>query len=161
MENNTSVSALPIVSLRDYRIRWKILLSFVFLHVGACLAPFYFSFSALLWAIGFWVITGMFGICVGYHRLIAHRSFEASAVVRAFHLLCGALAFQQGPMSWARIHRAHHANSDTASDPHPQHLGIFFGHIGWAFLSPPRTGRSELRRVRDPDLTSDKVILFF
>jgi fatty-acid desaturase len=77
-------------------------------------------------------ITGGFGISIGYHRMLAHRSLaNVNPVFGAIHTLCGALALQMGPISWARIHRDHHKFTDSVKDPHDNHKGFFYSHIGW------------------------------
>src|SRR5262249_16697393 len=80
---------------------------------------------------------------------------------KCFHLLCASISLQQGPISWVRIHRAHHAHSDTDADPHNQKYGFFYGHIGWTFLAYRDRGRSEQIRRVPPDLEHDRVIAFF
>ena len=42
-----------------------------------------------------WLVTG-FGISVGYHRLLAHRSFKTSTVVKVLFAIAGSMAAQGG-----------------------------------------------------------------
>ena len=55
----------------------------------------------------FTVMTGL-SITVGYHRLFAHRSFEASPLIRVLAIFFGAAAFEQSTLMWASQHRDHH-----------------------------------------------------
>lgn len=142
------------------KVRWKVLVPLVLLHIGALAAPFFFTWSSLLWSLVFWVVTGLFGITTGYHRLLAHRSFKTNRLIKYFHATCGVLAFQQGPVSWVRIHRAHHAFSDSDKDPHAQQYGKFYGHIGWPFLSLEGVGQSSHRYSNPSDISGDKYLLF-
>lgn len=159
-DNPDGVRPLPYRIGRDYRIRWQVLLPLIALHAGALAAPFYFRWDALLWALVAWQATGL-GITVGYHRLLAHRSFETRAPVKWMLLLLAAFTLQQGPLSWVRIHRAHHAHADRDADPHSPLRGFWYGHIGWTFLAHRIAGRSpEVRRV-PPDLARDPVVRFF
>ena len=48
---------------------------FVLVHVGAVAALAYFSWTNLAVMLLLYVMTGL-GITVGYHRLLAHRSFR-------------------------------------------------------------------------------------
>lgn len=48
---------------------------FLLLHLLCILAPFYFSWTCFLLALGLANLTG-FGITVSYHRNLAHRSFK-------------------------------------------------------------------------------------
>jgi len=111
-------------------------------------------------------LTGM-GITVGYHRLLAHKSFETFGWMRAFWMMMGALALQKSPVEWCAVHRRHHALSDRAGDPHSPHLhdggfwnavrGFWFSHIGWLF-----TGYliyTDHRRYV-PDLAQDRIALW-
>jgi fatty-acid desaturase len=72
-----------------------------------------------------------FGICVGYHRLLTHRSFSCPKFVEYFWAAAGYLAFQGSPMWWVTMHRAHHRYQDTELDPHSPRNGILHAHFGW------------------------------
>ena len=126
------------------QIRWNVAIPFALLHIGMLAAPWFFTWSAFFAAIAMWLFTGLFGITVGYHRLLAHGAFQTSEAAKAFHLFWASLALQQGPLSWVRLHRAHHAYSDTEQVPYPQMYGFWFGHIGWAVLDWPGRGKSRL-----------------
>src|ERR1700679_1277161 len=52
---------------------------------------------------GFWFITGL-SITAGYHRYLAHKSYEASPLVKSLYLLFGAAAFQGSAMKWCSDH---------------------------------------------------------
>lgn len=142
-------------------IRWRVFYALAILHIGALCAFFFISKSAIFAGMVLWLLTGLVGITVGYHRLFSHRSFETYKIVEYFHLLCAALAMQQGPISWVRIHRAHHRYSDTNRDPHPQHLGYIFGHGGWAFIVTSDLDLHGASNIAPSDLRKDKAILFF
>ena len=81
-----------------------------------------------------------FGVTVGFHRLLTHRSFETyPAVERAFALL-GSLAVEGSVLDWVADHRKHHAFSDREGDPHSPHVGhgtglqgLWHAHVGWLF----------------------------
>ncbi|OGX05206.1 MAG: hypothetical protein A3G87_06835 [Omnitrophica bacterium RIFCSPLOWO2_12_FULL_50_11] len=74
--------------------------------------------------------TGL-SITVGYHRLFAHRSFQASPIVHFLTLFFGAGAFQESVLQWASQHRQHHAFVDTERDPYNIKQGFFYAHMGW------------------------------
>src|SRR5437870_3862373 len=56
------------------------------------------------------------GITVGYHRLLAHRSFQAPAGVRLVLLILGSMAVEGAPLDWVANHRRHHALADQPGD---------------------------------------------
>ena len=76
-------------------------------------------------------ILGGFGITIGYHRMLTHKSFHAVNWVRAFFLIIGSMTLQGPALNWAATHNQHHANSDMDDDPHSPVKNFFHGHVGW------------------------------
>jgi len=74
-----------------------------------------------------------FGVTIGYHRLLSHRSFTCGKLVEYFFVLAGYLAFEGSPIWWAAIHRAHHRYVDTPLDPHSPRYGYMHSYFGWLF----------------------------
>jgi stearoyl-CoA desaturase (delta-9 desaturase) len=72
-----------------------------------------------------------FGVTVGFHRMLTHRSFEAHPVVRAVLLILGSMSLEGAALDWAAVHLKHHALSDKDGDPHSPIRGFFHAHIGW------------------------------
>ena len=70
------------------------------------------------------------GITRGYHRYLSHREFETTPTIEIVMLYCGLLCGVRSPLTWAGVHRMHHAYSDTPKDPHsPKYMGkwrVFF-----------------------------------
>ena len=156
---NHEIQRLP--SLSEFRIRWPVLISIIAIHLLAIPVFWIYNLSSIFTFLFLWFATGCWGITVGYHRMISHRSFSAPAWIRAFHMFWASISLQQGPISWARQHRAHHKYSDTMADPHPQKFGFWFGHIGWTFLAHQYLGRSPERKEIPADLARDPVLIFF
>lgn len=104
----------------------------------------------------FYTLTAL-GITLGYHRMLAHRSFEAASAPKFVLLVLGAMALQGNPFEWAATHIKHHALADREGDPHSPLEGFIHAHVGWLF----GTGLNEA----DPDtycrrfLTDPVVIL--
>ena len=100
----------------------------------------WFDWTQLLIVLAGYALTG-FGITIGYHRLLTHRSLETFPAVRAFWMMMGALAIQKSPIEWCATHRKHHALSDRPGDPHSPHenepgffnslKGFWHAHTGW------------------------------
>ena len=78
------------------------------------------------------------GITAGYHRLWAHRSYNASRPLQYALAMLGAGAVEGSIKWWSRGHRAHHRYTDTDLDPYNAHRGFWFSHIGWMLLKPRR-----------------------
>ena len=131
------------------------------LHAGAIAAVVWF-FSVRWLAAAF--VTGQFfgivGISACYHRQLAHRAFESRKPLLFFHLLCGALAGQGGPIAWVRVHRAHHAHPDNELDPHSPRNGFWHAHLGWLLEGRRRQSIPEMTR-QPADLLDNRVIASF
>jgi stearoyl-CoA desaturase (delta-9 desaturase) len=114
------------------------------------------------------ILVGMYipaalGITVGYHRLLAHRSFDTFRPVRHFLTVLGTMAVQGPVLEWVSDHRKHHAHADRDGDPHSPHvghgsawLGFWHSHMGWVF----RTQGEASRHVYARDLLEDRGIVF-
>jgi len=101
----------------------------------------YSCYNGVIWQepvlmiLGWW-ISGM-GITIGYHRLFAHRSFQAHPVVQFIAMLCGSSALQNTILKWSSDHRLHHKELDTEVDPYSITKGFFHAHIGWIIEDKP------------------------
>ncbi|KAI9444254.1 delta9-fatty acid desaturase [Lactarius indigo] len=90
-----------------------------------------------VFAVIYYFITG-WGITAGYHRLWAHRSYNASKPLQYFLAIAGAGAVEGSIKWWSRGHRAHHRYTDTDLDPYNAHRGLLWSHIGWMIVKPRR-----------------------
>src|SRR4051794_4704293 len=85
------------------------------IHFGALLAlvPAFFSWSALAVCVVMHWFMGGIGICLCYHRLLTHRSFQPRPKFVEYILTAiGCSASEGGPIGWVADHRRHHAHSD-------------------------------------------------
>lgn len=73
------------------------------------------------------------GVTIGYHRLLAHRSFKCPKLIEYFFVVGGYMAFESSPIWWACLHRAHHRFTDTEKDPHSPRFGNAKAYWGWIF----------------------------
>ena len=76
------------------------------------------SFILVLYSFLIWNFLASFGVSIGLHRLLAHRSFETHKCFEKVCILLGCLSTGGSPISWVGIHRIHHAKTDTKKDPH-------------------------------------------
>lgn len=65
----------------------------------------------------YWIIA-LIGLTVGFHRCIAHNQIQFPSIIEGFVLWVGTISSACSPLSWAGIHRMHHAYADTELDPH-------------------------------------------
>src|SRR5262245_125670 len=95
-----------------------------------------------------YILTG-FGVTIGFHRLLTHRSFSTSPLMRGILAVLGSAAIEGPVISWVADHRKHHACSDRRGDPHSPHVGhgggwrgtlrgLIHAHLGWLFLHTQR-----------------------
>jgi len=96
-----------------------------------------------------------FGVTVGYHRMLTHRSFRAQPVVKLVLLILGSMAFEGPAIQWAAIHTKHHARADREGDPHSPVDAFFHAHLGWIF----REGDAD-PRVYCRHLLKDRIVTF-
>lgn len=144
-------------------INWpaSLMLSLTALPVIAIL-PIYLWFAevstaAWIWAALFWMANGM-SITAGYHRLWAHRAYQAHPALKWLFAVFGGMAVQNSILIWATGHRIHHRHVDDVDhDPYSAKRGFWFSHIGWMLRNYPS---GEVDFDRAPDLLKDKVVMF-
>ena len=129
-------------------------LYFIAVHVGALVSFAYFSWSNLAVMLGLYVLTGL-GVTVGYHRLLAHRSFSAPRWLERTLVTLGVMALQGSPATWVSDHRQHHFHSDDVEDPHDISRGLFFAHMGWIFYLRPVDNERRRKQLYAGDVSKD------
>jgi len=111
--------------------------------------PAFFTAAALYW------ISLSFGIGMGYHRLLTHRSYKAPKWIEYSFTVCGTLALEGGPIFWVATHRAHHKFADKHGDPHTPREGKWWAHIIWMLVgNASHCSLDECSRYA-PDLVKD------
>lgn len=137
----TSQKPLPPFAWKNFRdeLNW---LSVVILTatpviglIGAMFTPL--RWETFLFSVFYYFVTGL-GITAGYHRLWAHRSYNASLPLQYLLAMAGSGAVEGSIKWWCRGHRAHHRYTDTDLDPYNAHKGFFYSHIGWMLVKPRR-----------------------
>ena len=62
-------------------VNWITAIAMIGFHIGAVAALFYIDLGAMLAAVVLWIMAGSFGIGMGYHRLLTHRSYKTPKAV--------------------------------------------------------------------------------
>jgi stearoyl-CoA desaturase (delta-9 desaturase) len=138
---------------QSFTFSWISVVFFVTIHALALLAPWFFSWSALGVAIGLHWLFGSIGICLGYHRLLTHRSLQVPKPLEYAIALIGAMAVQGGPIFWVAGHRTHHLHTeDFDKDPYSARRGFWWSHMGWLFYQRPEVFDYNIYRQYAPDL---------
>ncbi|MBI2178493.1 MAG: fatty acid desaturase, partial [Candidatus Tectomicrobia bacterium] len=154
---------LAIHRKEERRIQWGTVTIIGLIHVGALLAlrPDLYSTSGLVLFGVLYLMTGMFGVTMCYHRLLTHRSFQTHRWVEYFLTFCACQALQSGPISWTALHRIHHKEADDEPDPHSPLVSFLWAHMGWLFVDTPGAStHAEYSRFAK-DLDRDPVQRFF
>ncbi|KAI7870831.1 delta-9 desaturase [Spinellus fusiger] len=113
-------------------------------------------YKTLILTIVTYTATGL-GITAGYHRLWAHRAYQATTPLKIMLIIMSTAAFQGTIDWWVRDHRSHHRWTDTDKDPYCANRGFFYSHIGWLMVY---RGRGKTGFADISDLRADKYIAF-
>ena len=140
---------------------WVVLFWMSFVHIGAVVALFNFSWQGLALAVLFHWITCSIGITMTFHRCLSHRSFKMRQPVRFLCTLCGVIAGEGTPLRWSAVHRVHHGHSDQPGDPHSPLEGPWWSHLWWMFVDQGNSFNERLLKRYVPDLMKDRMLMMF
>lgn len=134
--------------------------TFLVAAIGVPLYGYYVGFGiehlvATILTLGF---AGM-SITVGYHRLWAHKTFEAHPILEFILALGGAFALQNSALHWSSDHRVHHKFVDqNDKDPYSAKKGFWFSHIGWMLRDYQGENYGDYSNCRD--LQKNKIVMW-
>jgi stearoyl-CoA desaturase (Delta-9 desaturase) len=119
-------------SAHPSRYRFRAVIPFVILHLGALAGFFYPPTPPLLaWMVVTYSVR-MFGVTAGYHRYFSHRSYRLGRLAQFLMAVLAQTSGQKGVLWWAAQHRDHHRHSDEEQDIHsPKRRGFWWSHVGW------------------------------
>ena len=143
------------------RIDWPVASFLVLTPILAIAGTWYLiahdavQWKTLIWTVVMLYFSGM-SITAGYHRLAAHRAYNAHWSVRLFYALFGAASFQGSIIQWSSDHREHHSHVDEEGDPYSIKDGFWHAHILWLIFE--RDLDPTFRNC--PDLKKDEVIMW-
>lgn len=103
--------------------------------------------------LGIWFAVGL-SVTAGYHRLFAHKTYQAAWPVRLFFLVFGAAALENSVLNWAADHRVHHTHVDEERDPYNITKGFWWAHIGWIFFENEAPSPTIVRDLSDDPLVA-------
>lgn len=137
-------------------VNWSRTAGLVSIHLLALLSPWFFSWDALGVAILMHWLCGSIGICLGYHRLLTHRSLQTPKWMEYIIVTIGALALQGGPLFWVATHRMHHAfTEDNERDPYSSKRGFWWSHMLWLVFPQGQTFDPEVHNSLVPKLAKN------
>jgi stearoyl-CoA desaturase (delta-9 desaturase) len=126
------------------RINW---LHVVFLFIAPIIGftgAYYTKLTTktMVWALFYYIFSGL-GITAGYHRLFAHRAYEAHPIINFLMMVMGTAALEGSAKWWCGGHRVHHRYTDTEFDPYDASKGFLYSHIGWMLIHPLPQGKKK------------------
>lgn len=140
------------------KINWLNMILVVMIPVLGLFAAVYHppQWKTAILGLVLYIFSGL-SITAGYHRLYAHKAYDAALPVRLFYAFFGAGAVEGSIKWWSHSHRVHHRYTDTPRDPYDARNGLFYSHIGWMLLkaNPKNRARADIS-----DLTLDWVVRF-
>ncbi|KAL0089519.1 stearoyl-CoA desaturase [Phycomyces blakesleeanus] len=140
------------------RVRWvyAIILSvFPFISIYGALTTELHTKTLILGVVTYFLTA--LGVTAGYHRMWAHRAYQATPLLKLIYAVCGGASSQGSIYWWVRDHRSHHRWTDTDKDPYSAQRGFFYSHIGWLYVD---RGKGKTGFADIADLKSDKLIMF-
>jgi fatty-acid desaturase len=156
----TDSCTTPAPFLSRDGINWVSVIAFVLFHFGTVGALFFFSWPAVITALILYWISLSFGIGMGYHRLLTHRSYKPPKWVEYFLATCGTLALEGGPIAWVATHRIHHHFSDKNGDPHTPREGKWWSHLIWMTVGDATHNQTEEFLRYATDLGNDRFMVW-
>ena len=124
---------LPPVGVNMDAIRIDYLVMFVTMHLLAMLVflPYFFSWTGVVLFFAGVVLFGQLAVPIGFHRLLAHKSFKTPKWFERVLVTLAMCSAQETPAQWVAWHRKHHSHSDQREDPHSPRVGFFWSHMDW------------------------------
>jgi stearoyl-CoA desaturase (delta-9 desaturase) len=95
----------------------------------------------------------LYGISLGFHRGLTHKSYETYPWLRGLFLILGCMSIQGEPVRWATDHTEHHRHADKDGDPHSPEDGFWHAHMGWLILH-------HFDREINPTFKNDKLAMW-
>ncbi|KAF5298630.1 hypothetical protein FQR65_LT18876 [Abscondita terminalis] len=108
----------------------------------------------------FLISLGLLGVTAGAHRLWAHRSYQATTILRLFLMFCQTLAGQGCIYDWVRYHRLHHKCFGTSLDPYNPSKGFFYSQFVCAVQKTTPEQEKVANTIDMSDLQNDPIVMF-
>jgi stearoyl-CoA desaturase (delta-9 desaturase) len=142
------------------RVAWPMCVYLLAVHVAAFEGACRVSGTAMaLEVIAWWQVSAL-GITAGMHRLWSHRSYAATAPLRAALAALASVCNQGSIYHWCRDHRVHHKYAETTADPHDSSRGFFYAHVGWLLLCKSEATKAAGRKIPTDDVMRDPIVRF-
>lgn len=122
------------------------------IHIACIAALWHTTWAAVGACILLHALCGGLGVCVGYHRLLTHRSFKCPKFLEYTLAILGSMCLEGKPSYWVAQHRQHHQFPDQPGDPHSAREGFWWSHMLWLLWIPSAASMRKLEQRYAPDL---------
>ncbi|CAI4210545.1 unnamed protein product [Parascedosporium putredinis] len=151
--NTTHISETPITWANWHKhVNWLNTTFIIIVPMMGLISSYWvpLQLNTAIFSVIYYFNTGL-GITAGYHRLWAHKSYQATLPLKIYLAAVGAGAVEGSIRWWSRDHRAHHRYTDTEKDPYSVRKGLLYSHIGWMVFKqdPKRIGRTDITDLNE------------
>ncbi len=160
LRNQVDATITGATAFAKLGTNWPIAVWIGIVHVLAMIAPFYFTWPAFAMCGALIFATASLGVCMGYHRLLTHRSFKTYRPVRWLLAILGGLSGEGSALTWVAQHRRHHVHSDHEGDPHSPKDGNWWSHMLWFLPDFGQKWHRDLFERYAPDIMKDRVMVW-
>ena len=134
----------------------KLLINHIFCHVLIIPAIIYGSWWMFVCGFLWWYVIAIVAISGGYHRYYSHKTFECNKFHQWMINFLGIFSGAGPALTWAAVHKQHHAYSDKENDPHSHH------HLGkWSVYVNTWGYESKIKRRFIKTLWRDPLLKWF
>jgi stearoyl-CoA desaturase (delta-9 desaturase) len=149
-------------SVNRGRVRWDYVVPILTLHLLALLVavPWLFSWTGVACLVLGVNVFGQLGVPIGYHRLLAHRSFRVPKWLERTFVTLALCCGQNTPARWVCWHRLHHRHTDEQDDPHSPLVTFLWSHVGWLFFDNRGTHNAESYYKYARDVLDDPYYMY-
>lgn len=134
----------------------KLLINHCLCHL--LMIPGFWYGEPWMFCVGFlwWYIIAIVSISGGYHRYYSHRTYNCGKAHQVLINILGIFSGAGPALTWAAVHKQHHATSDTKDDPHSYHhkgkLAVYLNTWGYG---------SKIKRKYMKTLWKDPILRWF
>lgn len=164
-ENGPSEGSRTESSSRDNKreASWPLVLFYIHLNILGVYGIFilFSQTSAVTFIFTlFLILCGILGATAGTHRLWAHKTYQASTLLRFTLMICQTLAGQGSIYDCVQMHRLHHEKFRTPDDPYYSDKDFLHAQVfaNIRKLSPRQ--EKLLEKIDMHDLEADKIVMF-
>ena len=145
--------------IKKLNLKWTNVLFFgsmnLITFIGAPIYMYFYGISTVAVCLFFFMFAAtLMSVTGGYHRLFAHRTYEAAGWLKFVYLVFGAAAFQESCLKWSSEHRIHHKHVDEKPDPYNIKRGFFWAHMGWIISA------EDPEAPHPQDLLDDRLVMW-